>query len=83
VKNLETDSVGHLAGLQNDDIILEVSFDGNTYGAEQFFNTDYEFRDLLLKVNLTTNKIIFKVSRGGEVQTIEVLFATGNFITIK
>lgn len=83
VKNLETDSVGHLAGLQNDDIILEVSFDGNTYGAEQFFNTDYEFRDLLLKVNLTTNKIIFKVSRGGEIQTIEVLFATGNFITIK
>ena len=83
VKNLETDSVGHLAGLQNDDIIMEVSFDGNTYGAEQFFNTDYEFRDLLLKVNLTTNKIIFKVSRGGEVQTIEVLFATGNFITIK
>lgn len=83
VKNLETDSVGHLAGLRNDDIILEVSFDGNTYGAEQFFNTDYEFRDLLLKVNLTTNKIIFKVSRGGEIQTIEVLFATGNFITIK
>jgi len=81
-KNIDETSVAYLGGLRNDDVITEISFDGNTYSAEQFFNTDHELRDLLLKVNLTTNKITFKVSRAGGEQTIDVLFATGNFITI-
>ena len=75
IKNIDETSVAYLGGLRNDDVITEISFDGNTYSAEQFFNTDYELRDLLLKVNLTTNKITFKVSRVGGEQTIDVLFA--------
>ena len=82
VKNIEETSVAYVGGLRNDDVITEISFDGNTYTAEQFFNTGYELRDLLLKVNLTTNKITFKVSRSGGEQTIEVSFATGNFVEI-
>ncbi len=82
VKNIEETSVAYAGGLRNDDVITEISFDGKTYTAEQFFNTDYELRDLLLKVNLTTNKITFKVSRSGGEQTIDVLFTSGNFVEI-
>lgn len=82
VKNINETSIAFEAGLRNNDIITEVSFDGNNYISSVYFNLDYELRDLLLNVNLTTPKITFKVSRGGEAQTIDVLLSTENFVEI-
>ena len=82
VKNVNSASVAHLSGLQNDDIITEISFDGATYGASEYFNLDYEFRDLLLKVNLSTPSITLKVLRLGEEQTIVINLSSSDFVEI-
>ena len=72
VKNVDLTSVAATSGLQNDDIITEISFDGGIFGAETYFNLDYELRDLLLKVNTTTPSITLKVSRLGVEHTIVI-----------
>ena len=82
VKNISETSVAYLSGLREDDIIVEVLFDGATYGSEQYFNLDYEFRDLLLKVNLDTPSITIKVSRLGVEQTIVINLSAQNFTEI-
>lgn len=63
VKNLTESSIAYTSGLRNDDVILEVAFGGKTYSCENFFNQDFELKDLLLNVDLSCDKITFKVSR--------------------
>lgn len=82
VKNISETSVAYSSGLRNDDVITEVSFNGNTYQASLYFNLDYELKDLLLNVNLDASKIIFKVLRGGESQTIDINLSSENFLEI-
>ncbi len=82
VKNIDEASVSYIAGLRNDDIITSVAFDGITYTASKYFNLDYELRDLLLKVNLTTPKLTLTISRLGETQTVEINLSLQNFIEI-
>lgn len=82
VKNINESSVAYIAGLRNDDIISEVSFDGNNYTSTVYFNLDYELRDLLLNVDLTTSKVTFKIMRGNSEQTIEVNLSIENFVEI-
>ena len=82
VKNIKETSTAYLNGLRNDDIITSISFDGITYKAEGFFNTNYEFRDLLLNVKLSTTKITLNISNANGSSVVEFPITVGNFVEI-
>ncbi len=82
VKNISETSSAFLAGLRNDDIITEISFGGNTYASNVYFNLDYELKDLLLNVDLSETTITFKVSRGGSEQIFNVTLSSDDFVEI-
>ena len=82
VKNLSASSVAYAGGLRNGDIIKEVSFAGNTYSAENYFNLSYELNDLLLNVNLSCEQISFKVVRMGAEETVTISLNSSCFAEI-
>ncbi|MBR3885466.1 MAG: trypsin-like peptidase domain-containing protein [Clostridia bacterium] len=82
VKNIKETSTAYFNGLRNDDIITSISFDGITYKAESFFNTNYELRDLLLNVKLSTTKITLNISNANGSSVIEIPITVGNFVEI-
>lgn len=69
-------------GLVEGDIIKQVSFGGVSYSASEFFNMDYELKDLLLKVKLDCTQISFTVSRDGTEQTIAISLNSSCFVEI-
>lgn len=66
VSNIDQTSIAYQAGLRNGDIITDIVISGHNYSAEEFFNLDYELKDLLLTIKTTESSVTFKVLRNSE-----------------
>lgn len=82
VSNLNQSSIAYNAGLRDDDIITDIAIAGKNYSAIEFFNQDYELRDLLLKVDIEETEITFKILRSGETKFITINLINDYFIEI-
>ena len=82
VTDVENSSVAQNSGLQDGDIVTEVIFGEKTYAASEYFNQDYELKDLLLTVSISQTTITLKVSRDGDLETILINLSSEYFVEV-
>ena len=82
VGGVEHNGLAQVSGLKTGDIITEISFGGNTYLANEYFNQDYELNDLLLTVSVSETVLTFKVLRSGNIETILMDLNNDSFVEV-